>query len=53
MEVKIEPNTARQLYEALLRPENDKEGNSVYVVSLPLAREVRESLFKALEGKNG
>jgi len=48
MEVKIEPNTARQLYEALLRPEKDKEGNAVYIVSLSLARELRDSLYSAL-----
>jgi hypothetical protein len=48
MEVKIDRNTARQLYEALLRPEKDKEGNAVYIVSLSLARELREGLFDAL-----
>ena len=48
MEVKIDPNTARQLYEALLRPEKDRNGNSVYIVSLSLARELRDSLYIAL-----
>ena len=46
MNIEIEKDVAKALYERLLTPEVDKDGNKVYTVSLTLAREVREALFE-------
>ena len=51
MKVEIDRDTARALYERLLKPEKDAHGNAVYTVSLTLARELRENLYVVLEGK--
>ncbi len=49
--VKIDRHTAGALYEALTNPKKDWQENTVYIVSITLAREVRDSLFPALEVK--
>lgn len=46
MEITIERDVAKALYGRLLTPEQDRDGNTVYTVSLELAREVREALFE-------
>jgi hypothetical protein len=48
MQVEINRETAKALYERLLKPEKDAHGNAVYTVSLTLARELRENLDYAM-----
>lgn len=51
IEIKVDRDVARALYERLLKPGKDNEGNTVYTVSLTLAQELRNALFSAVEGK--
>lgn len=51
VQVQIEKDIARALYERLLKPSKDSDGNTVYTISLTLAGELRDALFPALEGK--
>lgn len=44
-------DVAQALYEALMRPTLDREGHSVYQVTITLASEVRGPLAMALEEK--
>ena len=49
MNIEIEKDVAKALYGRLLTPERDRDGNTVYTVSLELAREVREALFEHIK----
>lgn len=51
IEVKLPRDVAQALYETLMRPTLDREGHSVYQVTITLASEVRMPLATALEGK--
>lgn len=46
MNIEIEKDVAKALYDRLVIPGKDADGNIVYTVSLTLAREVREALFE-------
>jgi len=46
--IELRREVAKALYERLLTPENDKDGNKVYTISLMLAREIREDLFEGV-----
>lgn len=49
--VTLPRDVALALFETLMRPTLDREGHSVYQVTITLASEVRMPLAAALEGK--
>lgn len=46
MQVEIARDIAKALYDRLVTPGKDADGNTVYTISLTLAREIREALFE-------
>ena len=49
MTIEISREVAKALYDRLVTPGKDADGNTVYTVSLTLAREVREALFEHIK----
>ena len=45
MQIELDKDIAKALYERLLKPGTDSDKNVVYTISVTLAREVREALF--------